>query len=393
MIREKTRQGGHSSLAPQRLGLAALLAATGIASVLACGNDDGTDTETQALEPSNPIVIPPRDLPPDVPAAPEPLPPGSDTLNGLSLPEDMANWGVIGIVNVPDANPANATVRVIVGNDTAVTAARSGDTSPWPDGSMFGHLQWVAGKNPSPAAATAVVPGDFRALTLMVKDATRYAADSGWAYGVWASTDLRPLPNAGFDRACVDCHSNSGNLPPENDSVFSVIAELPTEDLVSDADLTPNGLELPPDILEWRVIGAASREADDSPTIRVIVGNDIAVEAARAGDTNPWPDGSELAHYVWTAGDSPVPLSAGTVNPVAFSGFTLMVKDSVEYASDGGWAFGRWDGDTLETPADVAFDRACVNCHTDNVADNDFVFTIPGNLPDALIAPRAAAAR
>jgi cytochrome P460 len=380
MIREITRQSGHRSLASQRLGLAALLASTGIASVLACSSDDGTDTETQALEPSNPVVIPER----APPAPPPPLAPGSDTLNGLSLPENMADWGVIGVVNIPDTNPANATVRVIVGNDTAVAAARSGKTNPWPDGSMFGHLQWVAGKNPSPAAASAVVPGDFKAATLMVKNAERYAADSGWAYGVWTSTELRPLNTPGFDRACVDCHSNSGNLPADKDSVFSIIGELPSEDVVASAEAAPNDVELPADILDWRVVSVSSREADSPPTIRVIVGNDVAVDAARSGETNPWPEGATLAQYVWTAGDNAV--SPNTVNPTAFSAFTMITKDSTKYAADGGWAFGRWDGADL-TPAADGFDRACVTCHTANVADKDFIFTVPGNLPEAFINP------
>jgi hypothetical protein len=384
MIRENKRlEGRLSSLASQRLGVATLLAATGIASVLACSSDDDTQTETQALGPSDPVVVSPRDLPPVPPATPEPLPPGSDTLNGLSLPEQMANWGVIGVVNVPGADGAAGTVRVIVGNETAVDAARSGEINPWPDGSMFGHLQWVSGKNPSPAASTAVVPGNFAALTLMVKDADAYAADEGWAFGVWTSDELRPLPNAGFDRACVDCHSS--NVPPEKDGVFSIIADLPSSTVIAGADAAPNDIELPPDILGWRVVSVASREADASPTIRVIVGNDIAVEAARSGETNPWPDGSMLAHYVWTAGENPI--AADTVNPVAFSGFTLMVKDSVEFAADGGWAFGAWNGAELAPPTDTNFDQACIDCHTDNVSDNDFVFTIPAKLPEALITP------
>jgi hypothetical protein len=75
------------------------------------------------------------------------------------------------------------------------------------------------------------------------------------------------------------------------------------------------------------------------------------------------------------------PVAANTVNPVGFRGITLMQKDSVEYEADGGWAYGNWATEELTAPADPAFDRGCVACHTDLVSDNDFVFTRPGVLP------------
>jgi len=37
----------------------------------------------------------------------------------------------------------------------------------------------------------------------------------------------------------------------------------------------------------------------DKKHIRAILGNDIAVQAARRGQTNPWPDGAVLAELVW----------------------------------------------------------------------------------------------
>ena len=58
-----------------------------------------------------------------------------------------------------------------------------------------------------------------------------------------------------------------------------------------------------------------------------------------------------------------------------------MVKDSEEYAADGGWAYGNWATPELTAPADPEFDRGCVDCHTATVADNDYVFTRPGPLP------------
>ncbi len=383
MIRENSsRPSPKGSLRSTRLPLVALLTMTSLGAVLACSSDDDGDTDTEVLELDGvtPVDVTERPPLPPPPPAPEP---GSDTPNGLSLPTGMADWRVIGVVNIPSVDGSAATVRAILGNDTAVEAARSGQTNPWPDGSMLGHLQWQPGSEP--ASGTAVTPGAFARATVMVKDAEEYEADGGWAYGVWQGTDLVPpaAPAAGmpaFDRACVDCHVSR---VPDQDFVFTIPGELPDQAAVTAAPTLANGMELPAGILDWRIIGVASRELDPNPTIRVIVGNDIAVEAARAGNTAPWPDGSMLAHYSWVPGENPV--APDTVNPVSFSGFTLMLKNADDFAADGGWAYGVWSSLALTPPAADDFDRACVNCHTDLVSDTDFVFTRPGELPEAFI--------
>ena len=51
------------------------------------------------------------------------------------------------------------------------------------------------------------------------------------------------------------------------------------------AELAPNGIELSDNYRDWRLIASSHRE--DNHTQRVILGNDTAVEAARAGHTNP----------------------------------------------------------------------------------------------------------
>ena len=52
----------------------------------------------------------------------------------------------------------------------------------------------------------------------------------------------------------------------------------------------PNGITLPEGFKDWRVIASSHRT--DNNTLRVILGNDVAIEAAREGMTNPWPDGA-----------------------------------------------------------------------------------------------------
>jgi cytochrome P460 len=376
MIREQYRSSPSGSSLSRRLSLVGLFAATSTAALLACS--DGDDEQVEAL-PLEPIVVPERPAPaaPSTPAVNDALPPGSDALNGVSVPTNLADWRVIGVVNVQDADGKSVTLRAVLGNDTAVDAARAGETNPWPEGSMIGHLQWTSGSEP--ASGTAVTPGDFAAATVMIKDTGDYGADGGWAYGVWRGTDLVPLPDPNFDQACINCHTS---LVKDQDYVFTDAAELPSQQAIAAAPTLSNGLELPTDIVDWRVIGVASREQDANPSIRLIVGNDIAVDAARAGDTNPWPDGAMLAHYVWVPGENPDIDNA--VTPVAFSQFTLMVKNAGEYAEDGGWAYGAWSSLDLTAPDTANFDQACVDCHTQRVSDTDFVFTRPGALPALL---------
>jgi hypothetical protein len=298
-----------------------------------------------------------------------------DTPNGLALPDDLLDWRVIGVVQRPDDD----SIRVVVGNDTAVDAARAGQTAPWPEESMLAHYVWAAGNNPNNDNVNPdfLASKEFRAVTLMVKNSQEYADDGGWAYGIWRGPNLEPPTDPMFDRACVNCHVANA---ADNDFVFTIPGTMPALSAVQAAVDAPNGVSLPPSFLDWGVIGAISRP----DSIRVVVGNDTAVDAARQGRINPWPEGAMLGHFVWAPGAnaaSTAALSAPPVAPGDFTSLTLMVKDSAAYAADSGWAFGTWTTANLTPPAAMDFDRGCVNCHTTNVADNDFIFTVPGALP------------
>lgn len=362
---------------------AVLLLAVGAGAFVGCGTDDEgngemgpVDMDMGALEGEQPDPMEmdmegmqmPSTEDMDMDPAPETTP-GGPTPNGLEVPEDFRDWRVIGVAD-PSGDPN--TIHVIVGNDTAVLAARTGNTDPWPDGSMIARYVWADAEHETSADTTA--PGDFQALTLMVKDAEAYEDDGGWAYGVWAGPELRPPAAADFDRECVACHTEN---VADNDYVFTEPGAMPDLLALAFAEPQPNELTLPGDILDWRVIGVANR-GDDS-TIRVIIGNDEAVDAARAGSVDTWPEGSMIAHFVWAYGENPnVP---GAVTPGDFGALTLMAKDSEQYAADGGWAYGVWSTPELAPAEDPAFDRDCVDCHTENVSDRDYVFTVPGALP------------
>ena len=139
----------------------------------------------------------------------------------------------------------------------------------------------------------------------------------------------------------------------------------------------PNGIELPAGYKDWRVIATSHRE--DNKTLRVILGNDKAINAARSGKTNPWPDGSILGKLVWKD-DAHKKWQQATI-PGKFVHAEFMVKDSEQYAKTGGWGFARWKG-LEQTPygEDASFVMECFNCHMP-VKDNDYVFTHPASMP------------
>jgi hypothetical protein len=139
----------------------------------------------------------------------------------------------------------------------------------------------------------------------------------------------------------------------------------------------PNGIEMPDGYKDWRIIGVSQRE--DNKTIRMILGNDIAIEAARSGKTNPWPDGSIMGKFVWK--DRYHEKWPTAIVPGDFVHAEFMVKDSKKYSSTGGWGFARWKGrDKKPYGEDASFANECFGCHTP-MKDNDYVFTRPSLIP------------
>jgi cytochrome P460 len=128
------------------------------------------------------------------------------------------------------------------------------------------------------------------------------------------------------------------------------------------------GVTLPDGYRDWPLI-APAQEAAPFNELRVIVGNEVAMQAFR-DNQRPFPDGTVLVKRAWKRvpsadfASASVPGSATTVQ--------VMVKDSKRYASTGGWGYGRFiDG----KPVDEAQHRTCHACHAARVKDRDYVFT------------------
>ncbi|TNF33896.1 MAG: cytochrome P460 [Gammaproteobacteria bacterium] len=135
-----------------------------------------------------------------------------------------------------------------------------------------------------------------------------------------------------------------------------------------------NGIAYPQGWQDWATIAVSHRT--DNQTLRVIIGNDIAVQAARSGDTRPWPDGAIIGKVVWK--DGALDHWPTAVVPAQFVHAEFMIKDAQQFPDSGGWGWARWVGD-----GQTAFNEgngACMACHTP-VKANDWVFTKPAMLP------------
>ena len=135
-----------------------------------------------------------------------------------------------------------------------------------------------------------------------------------------------------------------------------------------------HGIAYPEGWQNWATIAVSHRT--DNKTLRTILGNDIAVKAAREGKTNPWPDGAILGKVVWK--DAQHETWQAAQAPGKFVHAEFMFKDAKKYKDTYGWGWARWVG--LEQKPFEKGAQVCTSCHTP-VKNNDWVFTHPASLP------------
>lgn len=132
-----------------------------------------------------------------------------------------------------------------------------------------------------------------------------------------------------------------------------------------------NGLPFDPSFEGWKLLSTTDR--GDNNTFRFILGNDVAVKAAQAGNISPWPDGTRFAKVAWQQSLG----TDGLVHPGRFVQVELMVKDAQRYKDTDGWGWGRWRGSDLKPYGeDAHFVNECTGCHMP-VRGNDYVYTLP----------------
>jgi hypothetical protein len=140
------------------------------------------------------------------------------------------------------------------------------------------------------------------------------------------------------------------------------------------------GIKIPSGYRDWRLISVNHLAGGNVKQVRAQLGNDVAVEAFRAGKL-PFPDGTIIAALHWneTSSDendkvlaSGFP-GAGLQSFVAGSAVNVqfMVKDSKKYVATGGWGFADF---TNGKPGDEALHKTCYACHLPT-KDRDLVFT------------------
>lgn len=130
--------------------------------------------------------------------------------NGIAYIPEYKDWRTISTTERFD----NQTIRLVLGNETALRAIDAGLINPWPDGTIFAKVAWDRLIDETGGVHT----GQFKQVEFMIKDAKKYASTLGWGFARWRGTDLQPFgKDATFARGCVGCH----NPMRANDFVFT----------------------------------------------------------------------------------------------------------------------------------------------------------------------------
>jgi hypothetical protein len=145
-------------------------------------------------------------------------------------------------------------------------------------------------------------------------------------------------------------------------SMESAIAAVSLADIAGrDVKPASNGMAFPRDLATWTPVELSERW--DNGTLRVILGNASAREAAKSAPVVRWPEGTSFAKVAWKPG--------ADVEHSAFVQIEVMQKQ----ASSWGWA--RWVGRDL-TPYghDPSFADECIRCHAP-MRERDSVYSFP----------------
>ena len=146
---------------------------------------------------------------------------------------------------------------------------------------------------------------------------------------------------------------------------------LPVSTELSKVQPEPNGFPFDSTFESWKPISTTDR--GDNNTFRLILGNDIAIQAAQSGNITPWPDGARFAKIAWQQQLSP----DGLIRPGKFVQVEIMLKDAQRFKQTEGWGWGRWRGNDLKPYGENAhFVTECTSCHLP-VRGDDYVYTLP----------------
>jgi|HubBroStandDraft_4_1064222.scaffolds.fasta_scaffold00094_15 hypothetical protein len=240
-------------------------------------NNGKTDVGPSTVSPGIPVRVPLETVNPE--------------FNGFPFDPSFESWKPISTTDRGDNN----TFRFILGNDVAIKAAQTGNTSPWPDGTRFAKIAWQQQSGPDGL----VHPGKFVQVELMLKDAQRYKDTEGWGWGRWRGLDLTPYgKDARFVDECTGCHR-----PLHGDDYVYTLpispAKVDREEVVNNAAALPANLPYQP--LSWS--GITMYVDPKTRTMATLYGNDVAMGAVLARQAAP--AGAVLALVTWAQRDDP----------------------------------------------------------------------------------------
>src|SRR5262245_11915890 len=140
------------------------------------------------------------------------------------------------------------------------------------------------------------------------------------------------------------------------------------------------GIKIPAEYRDWRLISLNHLAGGPLKQLRAQLGNDIAIEAFRAGKL-PFPDGAIIAALHWnevSSDENNTVLATGfpgaglqSFVPASAVNVQFMVKDSKKYAATGGCGFADF---TNGKAGNEALHNTCFPCHQPAKV-RDFVFT------------------
>jgi len=218
---------------------------------------------------------------------------------GFRFDQSFENWKPLSFTDRGD----NYSFRFILGNDVAINAARSGNISPWPDGTRFAKIAWQQ----QIGADGLIHPGKFIQVELMAKGVKEYQSTEGWGWGRWRGLDLKPYgKDATYVNECTGCH-----LPVRGDD--NVYTQPITTARVSRQEVVNNNAASLPSNLPWQPLSWSpiTLYVDASHQhIAVLFGNDTAMKAVRANNSSAatgmqYPEGAVLALVTWALRDDP----------------------------------------------------------------------------------------
>jgi Cytochrome P460 len=126
----------------------------------------------------------------------------------VSFPNGFRDWFVVNSMIVTKDSAMFDQIggmHIIYVNAKGLPTLKKGGPFPYPDGTVFADdVHEFSVKEGS------YVEGNKKAVTVMVKDAKKYATTGGWGFQVWGGGDpSKPLvPDAAHAiPACFECHT------------------------------------------------------------------------------------------------------------------------------------------------------------------------------------------